>query len=278
MLNRLKPYIGITVGAVVFAAGLNYFTIANRLAEGGVTGIALLLHYILKLPIGAMLLALNIPLFLLGWHYLGWRFTLRSLYGVLVVSVATAFIGTHAPPAPDRLLAALYAGAITGFGLGIIFRSGGTTGGVDIIARILWHKRGIEIGRTMFTGDLIVMVANALLLNYETAMYSLVAMFIASRVIDVVQEGATSAKAFTVVSNHPAEITAAVLESLERGTTILKGKGAYTGQDRDVLYIVVPRNEVTHLKNIIYSADPGAFIVVSDVREVLGEGFTGHGI
>ncbi|MGE5560359.1 MAG: YitT family protein [Chloroflexota bacterium] len=274
MVNRLKPYLGITVGAVIFAIGLNYFTIANRLAEGGVTGVALLLHYLLRVPIGALLLGLNIPLFLLGWHFLGWRFVVRSLYGVLIVSVAAQFIGTNALPSPDRLLGALYAGAVSGLGLGIIFRSGGTSGGVDIIARILWHRRGIEIGRTMFAGDLIVMVANAMLLDYDTAMYSLVAMFIASRVIDAVQEGATLAKSFTIISNRPAEIAAAVTESLERGATILRGKGAYTGQDRNVLYVVIPRSEVTHLKNIVYAVDPGAFVVISDAREVVGEGFT----
>lgn len=274
MASRLKPYLGITIGAVVYAVGLNYFTIANRLAEGGVTGVALLFHYLFSAPVGLVLLALNIPLFVLGWHHLGWRFVIRSLYGVVVVSIAAELIGIHAQPAPDRLLGALYAGVVSGLGLGIIFRSGGTSGGVDIIARILWHKKGIEIGRTMFAGDLVVMVANAIILDYDTAMYSLVAMFIASRVIDAVQEGATLAKSFTVISDRPAEITSAVTESLERGATVLKGRGAYTGRDRDVLYIVVPRNEVTHLKNVVRAVDPEAFVVISDVREVVGEGFS----
>lgn len=274
MVGGIKPYLGITIGGIIFAFGLNYFTIANQLAEGGVTGLALLGHYLFRLPVGPVLLALNIPLFLIGWYYLGWRFVLRSLYGTAIVSLAVQFIGLGALPAPDRIVAALYAGVVSGLGLGIILRSGGTSGGVDIIARILWHLKGIEMGRTMFAGDVLVMGAVAVLLNRDVALYSLIAMFIASRVLDFVQEGMTTAKAVTVISEWPAEISAAVVESLERTTTIFPARGAYTGKGKDVLYVVVPRSEITHLKNIVYAADPSAFVIINDVREVLGEGFS----
>lgn len=274
MVRGIKPYVGITLGGIIFAFGLNYFTIANKLAEGGVTGLALLGHYLLGLPVGPILLALNIPLFAVGWYFLGWRFVLRSLYGTAVVSLAVQFIGLGAVPVSDRLVAAIYAGVISGLGLGVILRSGGTSGGVDIIARILWHRKGIEMGSTMFIGDAIVMGMAAVLMNRDTALYSLVAMFIASRVIDFVQEGASAAKAVTIVSNAPAEISAAVVESLDRTTTLVPSRGAYTGQSRDLVYVVVPRAEITHLKNIVFAADPSAFVIIDDVREVVGEGFS----
>ncbi|MEW6724657.1 MAG: YitT family protein [Bacillota bacterium] len=272
-MHLVKTYLGITLGAIIFALGLNAFVVANHLAEGGVTGASLIVFYLTGYPFGLVLLLMNIPLFFIGLWLVGWRFAVRTLYGVAVVAVTSQLTQGLAVNTGDLLLAALYAGAVTGLGLGIIFRFGGTAGGVDILARILWQYRGIEMGKTIFSLDILVMGGFALLFGKEVAMYSLVAMFIASRVIDFVQEGTFTAKAVTIISDQPKPIAEAIMNRLKRGTTLLRGRGGYTDRERDVLYVIVSRSEIGRLKHLVNQIDPKAFMVVSDAREVLGEGF-----
>lgn len=174
----------------------------------------------------------------------------------------------------DLTLAALFAGVFVGIGLGIIFRYGGTTGGVDIIARLLYKYRGISMGKTMFAFDAVVITLSLLYLSYREAMYTLVAVFIGARVIDFMQEGGYAAKGATIISERSEEIATKILTEMERGVTVLKGRGSYTKRERDVLYCVVAKNELPRLKNVIISVDPHAFVAVTDVHDVLGEGFT----
>lgn len=272
-MNQLLSYAGITGGSVVFALGLNYFIAANKLAEGGITGISLMLNYTVGIPIGVTYLALNIPLFLMGYRHLGKDFAIKTLYGVAASSFAIELTKQFRGITHDLLLAGLYGGALTGLGIGIIFRFGGSTGGTDIIARLLWHFRGIEMGKTMFTLDAVIMSVNAIVFGKEIALYSLVAMFVASKVIDAVQEGAFTAKGVIIISDHYEEIADKILTEMQRGTTVLEGRGAYTGKKRGVLYSVVGRNEVVQLKKLIESVDPRAFVTVHDIHEALGEGF-----
>ncbi|MGB9867004.1 MAG: YitT family protein [Bacillota bacterium] len=273
LLTELVSYVGITAGSVLFALGLNYFIAANRLAEGGIAGISLMLNYTVGIPVGITYLLLNIPLFLMGYRNLGKEFAIKTLYGVAASSFAIELTKQLRGTTHDLLLACLYGGALTGLGIGIIFRFGGSTGGTDIIARLLWHFRGIEMGKTMFTLDAIVMSVNALILGKEIAMYSLVAMFVASKVIDAVQEGAFTAKGVIIISDRYEEIADLILTQMQRGTTVLEGRGAYTGKKRGVLYSVVGRSEVVQLKRLIESVDPRAFVTVHDIHEALGEGF-----
>jgi uncharacterized membrane-anchored protein YitT (DUF2179 family) len=272
---KLKNIIMIMLGTSIFSFGINYFNIANQLVEGGFTGITLLLNYLYDFPPSVTNLVLNIPLFFIGWKVLGKTSFVYTLIGTISFSLFLwvfrdfkLFLGD------DLLLAALYAGVSVGIGLGIVFRYGGTTGGVDIIARLVNKYLGWSIGKTMFIFDIIVISVSLIYLDAKLVMYTLVAVYVGARVIDFIQEGTYSAKALIIVSQANQEIAAKIVKEMERGATILKGIGGYTGEQRDVLYCVVNRSELVRIKNIAKMVDPYAFITVNEVREVLGEGFT----
>ncbi|MCF6093358.1 YitT family protein [Microaerobacter geothermalis] len=277
MLKKIKGknILAILLGTAIFSFGINYFTIANQLAEGGFTGITLLLKYVFNFDPAISNLILNLPLFFIGWKILGRVTMIYTIIGTLSVSLFLWLFSSFQDPIPnDLLLAALYAGVTVGFGLGIVFRFGGTTGGVDIIARLAHKYLGWSIGRTMFLFDFAVITLSLIYLDRERAMYTLVAVFVGARVIDFVQEGAYAAKACMIISDSASEIAEEILHSMERGATMLKGRGGYTGMDREVLYCVISRGELMRLKSIVHSIDPHAFVVVSDAHDVLGEGFT----
>lgn len=273
MKRHIKNLFFIAIGAFIFSFGLNYFIIANQLAEGGFTGIALLLNYILGWSPSLVILILNIPVFIIGWIKLGKNMMIYTIFGILFVSLFLWLTSGFHSTLDDLLLVALYAGVTIGLGLGIIFRFGGTSGGIDIIARLVQKYFGISMGRTMFTFDATVITISAYFLGLEKAMYTLIAVFLGARVIDLVQEGAYAAKAATIISDHAPEISAKIMNEMGRGATLLKGRGGYTGSDKEVLYCVINRTELTRLKNLIYSVDKKAFVVVSNVHDVLGEGF-----
>lgn len=273
MKRHIKNLFFIAIGAFIFSFGLNYFIIANQLAEGGFTGIALLLNYILGWSPSLVILILNIPVFIIGWIKLGKNMMIYTIFGILFVSLFLWLTSGFHSTLDDLLLVSLYAGVTIGLGLGIIFRFGGTSGGIDIIARLVQKYFGISMGRTMFTFDATVITISAYFLGLEKAMYTLIAVFLGARVIDLVQEGAYAAKAATIISDHAPEISAKIMNEMGRGATLLKGRGGYTGSDKEVLYCVINRTELTRLKNLIYSVDKKAFVVVSNVHDVLGEGF-----
>ncbi|MCX7568660.1 YitT family protein [Tumebacillus sp. DT12] len=272
--KHILSLLGIIAGAFLFTFGLNNFIIANKLAEGGFVGVSLLLLYQFDIPLGLSFLALNIPLFFIGWRRFGRQFIVKTIVGVVAVSVASEVTqGWFQMGVQDRLLAGLYGGVFAGLGLGLIFRCGGTTGGVDIIARIVNHRFGWSMGRTIFAVDVIVITAIAFIVGIDNAMYSLVALFVAARVIDVVVEGVSNSKAMFIISTDPQAIADKIHTELERGTTLLKGIGGYTGQDKEVLYVVVSREEIARIQEMCREIDPTAFLVVNDVHDVLGEGF-----
>jgi uncharacterized membrane-anchored protein YitT (DUF2179 family) len=274
MQNQWIRWLMILVGAFIYSLGLNVFLVANHLAEGGFVGISLMLLYKLHWPLGVSFLVLNIPLLLLSWRMFGTEFVIKTATGVGAVSLFSWLTSKWLLPTGDPLLGALYAGVVTGFGLGLIFRAGATTGGSDIIARLVRHYKGIAMGRTLFAIDVCVIGVVALIIGYKTAMYSLVALFIASRVVDFVLEGVNTGKALTIISEFNVEIAAAIHEQLDRGTTLLQARGGFTGLDKQVIYCVVPREEVPRVQRIVSNVDPRAFVVVNNVHEVLGEGFT----
>ncbi|MFX4302476.1 YitT family protein [Alicyclobacillus tolerans] len=274
MWNVLREYFIIILGGLIYSVGLNAFLVANHLAEGGFVGISVLLLYRLHIAIGISFLIMNLPLLWIAWRKFGHQFVIKTTLGVLSVSLFSWLTVHWQVDAHDKLLAALYAGVITGLGLGLIFRAGGTTGGADIIARLIRQARGIAMGRLLFIIDVIVIGLVALMIGYETAMYSLVALFVSSRVIDFVIEGMSRSKALYIISGSYQQIVQEIHNSLSRGTTILSGQGGYTGQQRPVVYVVVSREEVIRVQQIVAKLDPTAFVIVNDVHEVLGEGFT----
>jgi uncharacterized membrane-anchored protein YitT (DUF2179 family) len=275
---RLKNIIFILIGAAIFAFGLVHFNMQNNLAEGGFTGITLLLYFLFKFDPSYTNLLLNIPLFIIGWKLLGRNTFLYTLIGTVSLSVFLWIFQRYQIEMPlnhDLTLAALFAGVFIGIGLGIIFRYGGTTGGVDIIARLVHKYIGWSMGKTMFLFDAVVITLSTIFyLSYREAMYTLVAVFVGARVIDFMQEGAYAAKGATIISEKHEEIANKILEEMDRGVTLLKGQGYFTKKERNVLYCVVGKNEIVRLKNVIISVDPHAFVAVSDVHDVLGEGFT----
>lgn len=275
MNYHLRNIFAILLGSAIMGFGINYFNIANRLAEGGITGVTLLLKYTLDWDPGITNLVLNIPLLFVGWKMLGRQSAVYTIIGTVSVSVfLTLFSSFRHPMENDTLLAALYAGVTVGLGLGLVFRFGGTTGGVDILARLVNRYLGWSIGRTMFIFDIFVIALSLYYLNLDLAMYTLVALFVAARVIDFVQEGAYAAKAIMIISDHAVDISQRIMQEMGRGATLLKGRGGYTGLDKEVLYCVVSRNEIVRFKNLVHKVDPHAFIIINDVHEVFGEGFT----
>lgn len=249
----------------------------NELGEGGFSGITLILYFTLNWDPAILNLILNIPMFILGWKQFGRREFIYTIIGTVAVSVFLRIFQVYQFALDlqnDLLLASLFAGVFVGVGLGIIFRCGGTTGGVDIIARVTNKHVGWSMGRTMFIFDAFVILASWMtFLDARSMMYTLVAVYVGARVIDMVQEGAYTAKAALIISSNPDEIANLITEKMERGVTVFHGYGHYTKQSKDVLYCIVARNELVRLKSIIRSIDSNAFVSIIDVKDVTGEGF-----
>lgn len=275
---KFKNIFYILLGAAIMSFGLVYFNMENNLADGGFTGITLILFFVFKIDPAYAYLLLNIPLFLVGWKVLGRNSFIYTLIGTFGVSfflfIFQRYQFASFPLHDDMTLVALFAGVLIGVGLGIVFRFGGTTGGVDIIARLGYKYYGWSMGKTMFLFDAAVITSSLVYLNYREAMYTLVAVFISARVIDFMVQGAYSGKAAMIISDKSAEIGATILSEMERGATVLKGKGSFSGLDKEILYCVVGKNELIRLKTIIEKIDPHAFVTLNDVQDVIGEGFT----
>lgn len=271
-----RDYLGIAVGATITAVGLNMFLIPNRVAAGGVSGLATVLHYLLGWPVGIIMLVFNIPLFIVGIKMMGARYGLNTLFGAGVLSVAIDMTAPFTPVLTnDLLLSSLYGGVVSGIGMGLVFRSKGNTAGTALAAVILNKLFKIRIGQAMMAADFFVIVfAGVAFRSAELALYALIAMFVTGQIIDLVQEGPSSSKAFFVMSSQPTKLADVILMELDRGVTLFQAKGCYTGESREMLLCVVSTSEVTQLKELIYEIDSKAFVIVTSAHEVLGEGFT----
>jgi uncharacterized membrane-anchored protein YitT (DUF2179 family) len=275
---KIKNILFILLGAAIMSFGLVNFNMQNKLAEGGFTGITLLFYFLLNWDPSYTNLLLNIPLFIIGWKLLGRNAFLYTILGTVGVSIFLWIFQRYPIEMPlqsDLTLAALFAGVFTGIGLGVIFRYGGTTGGVDIIARLVQKYVGWNMGKTMFLFDACVITLSLVTyLNYKQAMYTLVAVFIGARVIDFMLEGAYTARGAMIISEKNDQIASKIMEDMDRGVTVLRGYGSYTKNEREVLYCVVAKNEIIRLKNVITTVDPHAFVSITIVHDVHGEGFT----
>lgn len=275
---KLKNIGFILLGSAIYAFGIVNFNIENDLSEGGITGVTLILLALFNIDPGLSNILINIPLLLVGWRLLGRNMLIYTIIGTAAFSFFISFFRHYfmldISLKEDMFLAVLFAGVFTGVGIGIIFRFGGTTGGSDIAARLGDRYLGWSVGKTFFIIDCVVIASSLVYLDYREAMYTLVAVFIASRVIDFIQEGAYAAKGATIISEKNEEIAAKISNDLNRGATLLRAKGGFTGDKKDVLYCVVSRNEIFRLKNMVQQTDPHAFVTISDVHDVLGEGYT----
>lgn len=273
ILKYLKEYLIITVGCFFYAVSINYFFISNHLAEGGVAGICLILFYLFKLPVGIMYFVINIPLLIMGWKLVGRDFLFKTLYGTSCLSFLITLTETWKGPSNDIMLGSIYGGVLIGIGLGLIFMVNGSTGGTDVVARILNRYFDIPLGRTMLILDVVILGIAAIFFGKEIVMYTLISMTIVSKAIDYFQDGYTKAKGITIISSKSEEIKERIMNETGRGTTIIKGEGGFTGNEIDLLFCVVSKFEVTKVKTIIKETDSFAFLTISDVSEVLGEGF-----
>lgn len=273
--NRtLLSWLSLIAGIVLTAAPFPMFFVENDIAPGGITGVATLLHSATSLPVGMLSALLNAPLFLISWRRLGRAFAIKSLIGMLGVSAVIDLlpIGTVTR---DPILASVFGGVIMGIGIGLVIRAGATTGGTDMAATLI-HERfpALTVGGLLLALDFCVILASGLVFSLQSAMYALIAIFLTTQVMDRVVEGFESAKAFFVFSPKAEEISRVVLERMSRGATLLHGKGAFSGTEGDVLLCVVTRLQVPQFKQLVEEIDPAAFVMVTDVREALGEGFT----
>jgi len=271
----LLDYAVMGAGAVAAAVGVNFFLVPNDIAPAGFTGIAAILRALgVPLQIGTIYLLLNLPFFYLALRVYGRRFIIRTLYAMVLYSVAANIVPITAVTG-DFLLAGIYGGIITGVGFGVIIRFGGTTGGTDTCAKIITKRSPhLTVGMAMFIIDTAVVAASAFVFGLVSSLYAIVTLAICDRVVDMVSTGASVSKAFLVISDHSAEISGAVLERLDRGVTHLYAKGAFSRTEKDVLLCVVSGNsEAVLLKNIVYGIDGGAFVISWNANEVLGFGF-----
>lgn len=271
----VRAYALIVLGCIIGGASYPLFLVPNNVAPGGLTGVAIILNYFFKeLPVGVTSMALNLPLFLVGYKTLGRTFVLRSLIATVLFSVAIDLIPL--PPLTDNvLLGSVYGGLMLGLGLGLILRGGATTGGSDMVARLV-NKRlpFITVGTFLFLVDCCVILAAAFTMKPEAALYALICIFISARAVDLVLAGMGSAKACFIISNCHETIARRIMNELERGATILQGVGAYSGEKRGVLISVVSRSEVVPIKRIVRQEDQKAFVFITDTHETLGEGFS----
>lgn len=259
-----------TLGSLLCAVAVNGILIPHQFFGAGFTGISMVIHYLApSLPIGVLYFILNVPLFALGWMYVGRRFFLYSIAGMLIFSGALAF--THVSlPVYDKLLSALLAGIIVGMGSGIILRSLGSGGGLDILSVILMKRFSIRLGTSILAFNAFVLAAGAILFSLEMALYTLIFLFGSSYMVNLVVTGLSQRKAVLIISPQWKEISQEIMEKLQRGVTIMGGRGGYTGREEQILYTVVTFRELSRIKQLISVIDPGAFVVVTDTVEVMG--------
>ena len=276
MQKKIRRYLGMTIGIAIVAIGINMFFVPNKIAAGGITGLATVLHYLSGLSVGSLMLIFNVPLFIIGIKILGAKYGLKTLYGAIALAVLVDVFAPYTPTLThDILLNSIYGGLLVGVGMGLVFRFRGNTAGTALAAAILHKIFNITVGQALLILDFFVVAfAGIVFKSPELALYAIIAIFVTAKIIDLVQEGPNNSKAFFIMAAEPELLAEGILKEVDRGVTFLQGKGGYTGQDRELLLCVVETSEVTQLKELIYQHDPQAFIIVTDAPEVLGEGFS----
>lgn len=274
--TNLYEYFLIVFGTLLTALAFNLFLIPHKIAPGGLSGIAMVIYYVAngRIPVGVIMLVLNVPLFIIGFRELGGIFGFRTLLSTVLLSVFIDFIRVPSMT-DDSILASIYGGVLLGIGLGLVFKGNATTGGTDLLAKII-HKffHFIGVSWVLFAIDSLVVITAALIFGPNEALYALVSLYLTSKLIDLILEGMNTAKAFIIISDHSAAIATRIMNELDRGVTLLNGKGAYTRQEKNIILCVINRSQTVRLKSIINEIDPAAFVLVADVKEVMGEGFS----
>jgi uncharacterized membrane-anchored protein YitT (DUF2179 family) len=273
----LRDYLFILAGVVLQAVSLRIFLLPAKLASGGVTGTTMIINHFTGWPIGTMVLIANIPLFVLGWRFLGGRrFAVKTALAVLVYSLLVDILAPYLPVnglTDDIFLNSLYGAVVSGIGYGLVYRGQGTSGGSDILARILNNWRNIPVSQSYLMVDGLVLLAAGFVFGPKQALYALITLYVSGIVAETTMDGSSVVRTAMIVTTQPDQVVGQIMADMNRGVTILTGKGGYSGEDRCILYCVVIRSEVAQLKAIISEADPQAFMVIGQAHEALGEGF-----
>lgn len=274
-VKRAMDYLLMTIGAIVYAAGISLFLDPNSLAPGGVTGISIILNRITNIETGTLILLLNVPILLVGTWRFGVRFILSTLYCIALTSLCTNVLAEYGPITDDLVLAAVVGGAVLATGVGLVFKAGGTTGGIDIIIKLLRLKMPhLKTGALYLAMDAVVVVISAILFrNIELALYAGVAVFVSSTVLDVVLYGRDGAKLIYIISDNFEPITKRLLEELDLGVTHVDASGAYSGKEKSVIMCVCRKQLSPKVEEIVKEEDPLAFMIVSSATEIYGEGY-----
>ena len=275
--GTLRDYLLITLGSALQAAALRAFLVPARLASGGVSGLSQIINSYTGWPIGLMVVLGNLPLLLMGWRYLGGpRFAARTAYAILIFSILVDiplpfFSGSGLTP--DLVLNSLFGGVISGIGFGLVYRGRGTSGGSDILARILSSWRGIPVTQSYLLTDALIIFLAGISFSWENALYALVMLYVSGIAAESISEGSNVLRTGLIITENPHPIIEEIFNKLRRGVTILDGKGGYSGKDKTLLLCVVTRAEIQHLKAITRELDPAAFLIIGQAHEVRGEGF-----
>lgn len=265
-----KKYLLLTLGAIVYAAGLETFFVPNNLIDGGVVGVSMMISYLTDTPLSVFVVLLNIPFLYLGYKQIGKTFTVSTLYSIVVLAFAIQYFHTTPNITYDIFLATIFGGIVVGLGVGMIIRYGGSVDGTEIVAIISDRKTELSVGETVMIINLFILSSAGLVFGWERAMYSLIAYFIAYKVMDLVISGLEESKGIMIVSDKSDDLAETLMARLGRGVTILHGEGAYTNDPKRILYTVVTRLEVAKLKAIVKEKDPSAFLSIYNINDVVG--------
>ena len=270
VMSILRKILGLTIGAIIYSAGLNLFLIPNHIIDGGVTGISLLVQALTGVPFSVLIVVLNLPFFYLGYKRLGAGLAVSATYAIVILSLCSSYFEQLKPATTDPFLSTIFGGIIIGIGVGIVTKSGGSTDGTEIVAIWMDNRTSFSVGEIIMFFNFFILGAAGFVFSWNSAMYSLIAYFICSRMIDAVSTGLDSSKGIFIVTTEYDQVSDAIVHDMHRAVTRLHGQGGFLKDDKDVLYCVVTRLEVTKLKQVVHGIDPSAFLSVFDVQEVQG--------
>lgn len=276
MKNKFWQYFCIAIGCIFASASINLFLVPHHLLSGGVSGLAIIFYFLFDLPIGLQILLMNIPLIYAAYKLIGKDYAITTIYGTILFSAAvdaTRFL-TDLNPLDDPILACITGGIISGLGSGIIFRVNGSAGGLDIVAAVVRKYYSFNFGVVGFAINCVIMLIAATFFGLKLAVLTLISMFVGANVTDKVVEGFNRKKTIFIVSYNTEEIIEVILKEVGRGATILRGEGAFTRQEKRVIFVVVSLTQIAKIKLLVQEADPNAFMIVQDAAEVMGRGFT----
>ncbi len=269
----LKECFIVSIACMVMAFNTNYFYLGNKLAQGGIAGLSLIVHYVTNIDISYIYFALNIPLIVVAYIFIGKEFVFKTLFATLMLTIFLKIFGSFRGPIDDILMASIFGGGINGIAIGIIFYAGGSSGGTDIIAKIINKYCGIAIGKILLVADSIILSMVAFIFGKVIFMYTLISLIVSAKMIDIIQEGIHSAKGVTIISNKVDELRIRIMEDVRRGITLINAKGGYSQKEIGMLYCVVGKYQLMKVKNLVKEIDPEAFMIVNQVHEVVGKGF-----